>query len=154
MLWNDTFGWVFAISAVMFVASLVALPWIVIEIPADYLSRREPHPSRFQGQHPAVVVTVHILKNALGMILLIAGLVMLVTPGQGLLALVVGLSLVDFPGKRRVERRVIGQPKVLRAINALRRKAHRPPLEAPLDAIDADSPMVKTIRKPQSEIRN
>lgn len=53
---------------------------------------------------------------------------MLVTPGQGVLTILIGLSLLDLPGKRAVERRLIGNPAVLRAVNALRAKAHRPPL--------------------------
>jgi Putative transmembrane protein (PGPGW) len=138
MLWNAAFGWMLAVSAVMFVASLIALPLVVMNIPTDYLTRSEPRPGRFQGQHPAVVLTLQVLKNLLGAILLIAGLVMLFTPGQGLLAIVVGLSLLDLPGKRVVEQRVIGQPKVLRAINALRRKVRRPPLESPPKAAAAD----------------
>ena len=128
---NEALGWMVGISAVMFIASLIALPLLVMNIPTDYLTRREPRPSRFEGQHPAVILTVRVLKNVLGAVLLIVGLVMLFTPGQGLLAIVVAVSLLDIPGKRAMEQRVIGHPKVLHAINALRCKVHRPPLESP-----------------------
>jgi hypothetical protein len=50
-------------------------------------------------------------------------------PGQGLLTMIIGLTLLDFPGKREVERRVLKHRRVLAAINGLRARFHRPPLE-------------------------
>lgn len=70
-------------------------------------------------------------KNALGALLLVLGAAMLVLPGQGLLTILVGLLLIDFPGKYRLERRLLGGPRVLRAINALRERWKKPPLEIP-----------------------
>ncbi len=131
MFSTTALAWAIAISAVMFVASLVALPLLVVNIPTDYLTRQQPRPGRFEGRHPALVLTLRLSKNLLGAILVVAGVVMLFTPGQGLLAILVGVWLLDIPGKRHLEQRVIGQPKVLQAINAVRRKAHRPPLESP-----------------------
>jgi hypothetical protein len=49
-------------------------------------------------------------------------------PGPGLVLIVIGVSLLDFPGKRRLEQRVVGRPRVLKAINALRARFGRPPL--------------------------
>jgi hypothetical protein len=59
----------------------------------------------------------------------VLGLLMLVLPGQGLLTLLAGLLLLDLPGKRRLERRIIGSPRVLGVVNALRKRWKRPPLE-------------------------
>jgi hypothetical protein len=39
------------------------------------------------------------------------------------------LALVDIPGKRALERRIVKQPRVLAALNRLRTKYHQPPLE-------------------------
>ena len=36
--------------------------------------------------------------------------------------------MLDFPGKRRLERRLIGRPRILRSINRLRARFNRPPL--------------------------
>jgi hypothetical protein len=69
------------------------------------------------------------LKNVVGIVLLMAGIVMLFTPGQGILTILLGLSFVDFPGKRGLERRIVGNPVVLDKINSLRARANRPPLE-------------------------
>ena len=70
-------------------------------------------------------------KNLAGAVLVLAGLAMLVLPGQGLLTIVVGLLFLDFPGKRSLELRLVRHPPVLRTINWLRATAHRPPLQMP-----------------------
>ena len=57
-------------------------------------------------------------------------------PGQGLLTLLIGLMLTDFPGKYRLEKRLIAQPGVLKAVNWLRARAGHPPLEPPIDGDD------------------
>jgi hypothetical protein len=63
-----------------------------------------------------------------GVIFILGGLAMLVLPGQGLLTIVIGVSLLDFPGKRVLERRLLSRPMVLQAINRLRQRFGRPPL--------------------------
>ena len=69
-----------------------------------------------------------MLKNLFGVILLLGGMAMLVLPGQGILTILIGLSLLDFPGKRALERRIVGRPLVLQAINRIRRKFNKSPL--------------------------
>ncbi|MDA8142271.1 MAG: hypothetical protein M0036_26795 [Desulfobacteraceae bacterium] len=103
---------------------------ILLWLPSDYLnsenglgiSRRLP---------PVLRYPYWLLKNLLGGIFLIAGFIMLFTPGQGILTIVLGLALVNFPGKRRVIRRTLGHHTVLAAINRLRLKAHKEPLQPP-----------------------
>ena len=53
---------------------------------------------------------------------------MLFTPGQGILSILMGLSLLNVPGKRSMERRIVGNPVVLRTLNAVRARAGRQPL--------------------------
>jgi hypothetical protein len=60
------------------------------------------------------------------------GLVLLVLPGQGLLTMLAGLVLLDLPGKRAFERRVVARPRVLSALNWLRARAGREPLRRPI----------------------
>ena len=69
------------------------------------------------------------VKNLLGLLLVLAGLVMLVTPGQGLITLLVGLMIMNYPGKYKLERWLVMRPKVLPAVNWLRAKFNHPPLE-------------------------
>jgi len=72
-----------------------------------------------------------VAKNIAGVILLLLGFVMALPgiPGQGVLTMIIGLTLVDFPGKRGIERRILRHRRVLDAINRLRARFHRPPLE-------------------------
>ena len=49
-------------------------------------------------------------------------------PGPGFLTVLFGIALLDFPGKRWLEYKIVSRPRVYRAINALRQKFDRPPL--------------------------
>jgi hypothetical protein len=53
---------------------------------------------------------------------------MLFLPGQGLLTMITGLLLIDYPGKFRLERKIVNTPAVLKSLNWLRAKAKKPPL--------------------------
>jgi hypothetical protein len=123
-------GWIAAFSALVFVGTLIAIPILLARIPADYFLHRRRE-SVLARLHPALRMVVLVLKNGIGGVLLLAGIVMLVTPGQGLLSMLIGITLLDLPGKRRFELAIVRRPHVLRAINWIRRKAHRPPLQLP-----------------------
>jgi hypothetical protein len=64
-------------------------------------------------------------------VLVLLGLVMLVTPGQGILTLLSGLLLMNFPGKYRLEQWLVLRPGILRALNWLRRRRNQPAFDAP-----------------------
>jgi len=64
-------------------------------------------------------------KNLLGCVIIVAGIVMLVLPGQGILTILAGIMLLDFPGKYRLLRWIVARPQVLRTLNWLRRRAGR-----------------------------
>jgi hypothetical protein len=120
----------FAASAALFLLSPLAVAWLVVQLPTDYFTaRRRPHGA--WALPPALRPVVLVAKNLLGAVLVLAGLVMLFVPGQGLLTIAVGLVLLDFPGKYRLERWFATRPSVWRAINWLRRRAGREPLEPP-----------------------
>ncbi len=118
----------FAVSSVfMFVGTLVAIPIILMRLPADYFDIRIPRPW-MENHHPVLRLLGHIVKNVVGAIFLFAGFLMLFLPGQGVLTMLIGLSLIEFPGKRRVEAKIVGQSTVLSTINAMRAKFDKPPL--------------------------
>jgi hypothetical protein len=71
---------------------------------------------------------LRVLRNALGVLLVLLGLAMLVLPGQGLLTLAVGLMLVDFPGKHQLVVKLLSRPKVLGVVNKLRARHQAEPL--------------------------
>ena len=118
----------FAVSSVfMFVGTLVAIPIILVRLPADYFDIRKPRPW-MENHHPILRLLGHMVKNVVGAIFLFAGFLMLFLPGQGVLTMLIGLSLIEFPGKRRVEAKIVGQSTVLSTINAMRAKFDKPPL--------------------------
>ena len=127
-------GWVFSVSVLTFVGSLILIPLLVTRMRADYfVSRRPPEESLF-GRHPALRVAFYLVKNLAGLILLLAGIAMLLLPGQGVLTILVGITLLNFPGKRRLELRIVRLRSVLRAINWIRARSKRPPLVLPPSA--------------------
>jgi hypothetical protein len=114
------------ISAIAFVGTLVAIPFVLVRLPEDYFDVRVPR-TWMEGRHSALRIVSRVLKNIIGIVFMLAGLSMLVLPGQGVLTFLIGLSLVDFPGKQRLEARIIGHPRVLRTVNSLRKKFGKPP---------------------------
>lgn len=119
--------WLTALSMVFFVGTLIAIPFILVRLPADYFDVRVPRPW-MEDHHPLLRLLGHIVKNAVGAIFLFAGFLMLFLPGQGVLTMLIGISMLDFPGKRKVEAKLIGQPTVLSVINGMRQKFNKPPL--------------------------
>jgi len=111
------------LSFVAFLLTALLVPLALARMPKDYFMR---DPSA-----PKTPLVLRVLKNALGVSLILLGLAMLVLPGQGLVTLVLGLGLVDFPGRRRAELAVIGRPGILKSVNRLRQKLGREPLELP-----------------------
>ncbi len=116
-------------SLVAFVGTVVAVPAIAVRIPADYFTHSKRPPGRWQNLSPALRWTARIAKNVLGVLFVIAGLAMLALPGQGLLTLVLGVLLIDGPGKYRFEKWMVRRRWVHRPINWLRRKRGREPLQ-------------------------
>jgi hypothetical protein len=117
-----------AISLVLAIGSVVLVVLIVISWPADHFKPRE---LRGEDERPRLHVLAVIGKNVAGVVLVLLGLVMALPgiPGQGILTMIVGITLIDFPGKRALECRLIGRPSILRSINRLRARFDRPPLE-------------------------
>lgn len=127
-----------AITTTVVVGSLALLAgslWVgrrfLITMPPDYFTRTHTPLERWRDSHPALRWSLLIGKNALGGLLIFLGLVMFFTPGQGILTLLLGITLVDLPGKQWVERRMIGRPAVLRLVNRMRANAGHPPLMPP-----------------------
>jgi Na+/proline symporter len=118
-----------AIGIAMAVASTLAIPWLLVRIPADYfVSRKRPRPDR-----SLLGWLIWLLRNTVAVVLLLAGILMLILPGQGLLTILIGVGISTFPGKYRLERAIMRQPGVFRAANWIRRRYHRTPIIHPDD---------------------
>lgn len=123
--------WIAGASLVMFVATLIAGPWAVLRIPADYFAHERRPASRLAKQHPAIRIGLIGLRTVLGVVFILAGLAMLVLPGQGLLTILIGVLLLQFPGKYRFERWLMRRRWILGPANALRGKRRKEPLVHP-----------------------
>lgn len=119
--------WLTALSMVFFVGTLIAIPFILVRLPADYFDVRVPR-TWMEDHHPVLRLFGHVVKNVAGAIFVFAGFLMLFLPGQGILTMLIGISMLDFPGKRKIEATLIGQPTVLSVINGMRQKFNKPPL--------------------------
>ena len=122
-----TLGVVFFVIA--FAASSALVSFVLVRLPATFF-----HPSHDRDilvdRHHVIRWSGILIKNLIGLLLVIVGIIMSVpgVPGPGFLTILFGIALLDFPGKRRLEYKIVSRPKVYQAINALRRKFDRPPL--------------------------
>jgi hypothetical protein len=124
-----------AIFALIFVitlfVSLGVVLLVLLRLSETYFTApRRPH---FESAHPVLRILLIVLKNLLGVAVIAAGILMSIpgVPGQGILTILIGLMLVDFPGKYRFERALIRRPAVHHVINRLRARFGRPPLQVP-----------------------
>ena len=127
---ETTFWWLAATSTVTFVTTLIVIPLLAARIPADYFTHKSKrrHRKLWADKHPVSGGMLLVGKNLLGYVFVVTGIIMLVLPGQGLLTILVGIMLLNFPGKYRLERWVVTRRPVLRFVNWLRRRAGRSPL--------------------------
>jgi len=121
--------WLFGLSAGTFVATIILVPILILRIPRNYfLEDERPAPL---SKNRAVHLMLMSMKNLLGLVLVILGLAMFFIPGQGLLTMLIGLTIMNYPGKFKLERWLVLRPRVLPALNWLRRRYGRPPLVSP-----------------------
>jgi hypothetical protein len=126
-LWS---GALFLVTFVVtFAVSLAIVGTMLVRLPATYFLDRHER-DLWIDQHPIVRWSGIILKNVSGIALIALGFLLSLPgiPGQGLLTILLGVMLLDFPGKRRLERRIIGMPRVLDRVNRLRARFGKPPL--------------------------
>lgn len=116
-------------SLIAFLVTPLIVILVIIRLPANYFSHPEGRKSRVLSQYPLAYPVFLVVKNLLGLALLSMGLIMIFTPGQGFLTILIGLMLINFPGKYRLVRLVLSQPGVRESINKLRKRFHQPPLQ-------------------------
>lgn len=126
---QDNSGILGAIAAgsLIFVLLGAALgPVVIARLPEDHFTREVTESRRAPGRG-AWRLLLRVLRNIAGFALLLLGLLLLVLPGQGLLTMIAGLALMDFPMKRRLMQRILGNKRVRAALDWLRRKTGKEP---------------------------
>ncbi len=131
MTWGNILGTAGA-ALLSLILSLVCVAFLLVQLPATYFL--DSHCRQLWiDQHPIIRSTGVILKNLLGIFLILLGGVLSIpfVPGQGLLTVMVGLLLLDFPGKRPLERSLLRRPLLRRLVDRLRKRYGKPPFELP-----------------------
>ncbi|MBD3276971.1 MAG: hypothetical protein GF388_01615 [Candidatus Aegiribacteria sp.] len=122
--------WIGGASLAMFLASVVLVPVFIQILPADYFRKEKIRTKPSWVPMPLHILYL-VLKNVVGIVLIILGLAMLVLPGQGLLTLIVGVILTDIPGERQAFLFICRKTPVLKAMNWLRKKKGKEPFVLP-----------------------
>ena len=111
---------------------LIAFPigaWLIARMPADYFLSDKRIPAVVN--HWSIRLVLVAAKNLVGIVLIMVGILMLLAPGQGIITILAGLMLTNFPSKYAAERWLARHKAVLAALNWMRTKRHQPPFEAP-----------------------
>lgn len=132
-LWQDLTPLKIVIGVGFFLISLglsfLAIAVVMIKIPASYFKADYTH--NFMPDKPWYIRwSVVIIKNLFGAFLIILGILLSLpgVPGQGILTILLGLIMLDIPGKKPLEAKIINRPTVLSAANNLRKRYNKPPL--------------------------
>ena len=123
-------------------ASSISWGWtlLIALIPADYFAHEQRPPSRWAHLHPVLRFVVFVARNIVGPLLVLAGIALLMLPGQGILTIVVGFLVLDMPGKYTLERWIVGKRMVHKPLNWIRAKRGRTALQIYQHAHPQESP--------------
>ncbi len=119
-------GWLALVSLVAFILSLVLIPYVVGRLAEDCFIKLYQDDNNPAAPSFAAIIGL-ILRNILGLLLVLAGVAMLFLPGQGLLTILLGSLLISFPGKRKLINKLVMQPKIQRSLDWLRKKRGKTP---------------------------
>jgi hypothetical protein len=128
LIWSGTIAGLACVTATVMAAVLAGV--VLVKMPATYFCdqcRRD----LWADRNPVLRWIGRAFKNVLGASLVVLGGALSIpgVPGPGLLLILFGITLLDLPGKRRLERWFVGRPAVLNTINGLRRRYGKPPIE-------------------------
>jgi len=118
------FWWLGIFSIATFTLTILILPIVIVRLPSDYfiVEKADGFISR---QSPGMRHFLLFIKNLAGSFLFIMGILMLFMPGQGILTIIAGLSVMNFPGKRKMEIRLASNHRVLKSLNWIRKKGNK-----------------------------
>jgi hypothetical protein len=135
---NETIGADFifltiVISIASAIVYFIIISYVITQMDNRYFIRRQmiadvaivsPHLRLINNNFTKLV---NIAKIIFGVCLLLIGLVMLVLPGQGLVTILIGLSLLPFPSKDKLEQNILSRKSVRTTLNWIRIKAKKTP---------------------------
>lgn len=111
------------ISLITFVGSLIVIPIIISRLSNDYFLAEKPDLIALKDKVSLLEFIIQIIKNILGILFILAGIAMLILPGQGILTILIGLGITNFPGRNKLEHKLIKNKKVFKSLNWIRKRA-------------------------------
>lgn len=115
------------LSLLTFIGSLIAIPWIIGKLSVDYFILHRKRVQERHDLHPVRAKIIFVTRNITGILFFLAGMVMLILPGQGIITVLIGISFMDFPRKHKIVDYLIRRPKVIKMLNWIRGKERKPP---------------------------
>jgi ABC-type transport system involved in multi-copper enzyme maturation permease subunit len=122
--YQDIFIWLGIISLITFIASIVLIPLVIKRMPVDYFTNVAYHTIDVSSVYK---LTMFLIKNMIGLVLIIAGIIMLITPGQGIISIIIGLFLMQFKYKYKLEQKLIANDMTFKGLNWIRKKSNQKP---------------------------
>jgi archaellum biogenesis protein FlaJ (TadC family) len=120
-----------SLSILILIFSIIGLGWFISQIPEDYFIHENRQADNWDKYSSETKVVIVIIKNVIGIVMLISGLLLLILPGQGILTMIIGILLIDYPGKFKLEQKIIAIPSVFRSLNWFRAKSKKSYLQHP-----------------------
>jgi hypothetical protein len=115
------------------IAYFIFISYIITQLDKRYFIPRQisdvdvSAPAHLTSVNRNLTKLVKMAKILVGVSFLLIGLVMLVLPGQGLITMLIGFSLLPFPGKNKVEQNILSLKSVRSSLNWIRIKANKEP---------------------------
>ncbi len=118
--------WLGIFSTLTFFLSLLIIPWIICRLDENFFILIRKHKKK-EDEHPLMFILLRILRYSVGTILLFAGILMIFLPGQGLLTMLLGIGLLDFPGKTTLTDKLLKRSSIQNTLNWIRKKGRKQP---------------------------
>ena len=127
--YNQIIQWAGIVSVFLFFLSLFLLRYVIIRMPEDYFITTSSI-SKSHSKSPQKII-VRVAKNVVGFLLTICGIILLFTPGQGMITILIGLCLIDLAIVNQFKKKIINNSKVQKALNWIRTKKSVKPFNFP-----------------------
>ena len=129
--WVDNYRvviwWISALSAVIFIIFLFAIPIFIVKLPADFFIQQSlPTACPASQKHPLVRLIYLTAKNLIAVMIILAGIAMLFLPGQGVVTIIIGVSMLTIRGKRRLVLGLVCHRLIMQSLNRLRARFNKP----------------------------
>ena len=135
---TDTFGPNFIFLTILITSAVsigyfILISYIITNMDKRYFIRRKNKGKNADVIHKrtsgknSLIFIIEMVKILIGIGLLVCGIIMLVLPGQGLITMLIGLSLIPFPRKNKLEDNLLSRQSVRSSLNWIRAKANKEP---------------------------